>query len=115
MKTRCIAKWICRSDGVKAHLVHVGHARNVPFADVAVERRPCGTRCRGSNRWVEQLVHARHRCGVPVGDRTVRRRRRCRIGQPRNHGSIQVCVGDGRLSSDMRGQEEEQSEAGEKV
>ena len=96
-------------------MVHIGHARNVPFADVAVEGRPCGTGCRGRNCWVEQVRHARHRCGVPVGDRTVRCRRRCRIGHPRNHRSIQVRVGDGRLSSDMRGQEEEQSEAGEKV
>ncbi len=91
------------------YLVHVGHTRHVPLADVCVERRPCGT------RWVEQTRHARHRCGVPVGDRTVRRRRRCRIGQPRRCGHTDVCVGDGRLSSDMRGQHEEQSKAGEAV
>jgi hypothetical protein len=59
--------------------------------------------------------HARHRCGVPVRDRTVRRRRRRRIAHPLRHGSHEVCVGDGRLRSDMRGQRKEQREAGEAV
>jgi hypothetical protein len=99
----------CRIDRVKAHLVHVRHARNVPFADVAVERRP-----RGIPR-AEELEHARHRCGVPVGDRTVRRCRGRRIGQPRRRGRADVCVGDGRLRSDVRREEEEQREAGEAV
>ncbi len=108
-----MARGISCTDRGKAHLVHVGHARHVPLADVAVERRPCGTGRRGRNRRVEQVCHARHRCGVPVGDRAVRRRRRCRIGHPRNHGSIQVCVGDSRLRSDVRGEREEQREARE--
>jgi hypothetical protein len=102
-------------DRVKAHLEHVGHARNVPFADVAVKLRLCGTRCRGGHRGVEQTRHARHRGGVPVGDRAVRCRRRHRIGQPSCCGRADVCVGDGRLSIDMRRQHEEQSEAGEAV
>jgi hypothetical protein len=93
---------MCRPDRVKAHLVHVGHARNVPLADVIVERRQWGTPCVGRNRWVEQVRHARHRGGVPVGDWTVCRRRSRRIGHPRNHGSIQVCVGDGRLRAGRR-------------
>ena len=94
--------------------VHVRHARHVPLADVVVERRPCDG-CRRRNRWVEQVRHARHRCSVPVGDRTVRRRRSRRIGHPRNHGRIQVGVGDGRQRSDVRGEEEEQREAREAV
>jgi hypothetical protein len=104
-----------RTDRVKAHPPHVGHARNVPLADVAVEGRPCGTRCRGGDRWIEQVRHARHRCGVPVGDRTVRRRRGRRIGHPRNHGRAQVCIGDGCLRSDERGEKEEHCEAHEEV
>ena len=93
----------------ESYPVHVGHARHVPLADVAVER---------TQRvliWEEQVRHARHRCSVPVGDRTVRRRRSRRIGHPRNHGRIQVGVGDGRQRSDVRGEEEEQREAREAV
>ena len=98
-----------------AHLVHAGHARNVPFADVAVERRPCGTRCRGAHCGIEQAHHARHRYRVPVRHRTVRRCRGRRIGQPSYRSGAGVCIGDGRLRSGMRGQHEEQSEAGETV
>jgi hypothetical protein len=62
------------------------------------------------------MSHACHRCGVPVRDRTVRRRRRRRIGHPRRCGRADICVGDGRQSSDVRGnEEEEQREAREAV
>jgi hypothetical protein len=100
-----MAKGLCRIDRVKAHLAQVGHARNVPLADVAVERRLV----------VEQGRHARHRCGVPVGDWAVRCRRGNRIGQPSCCGRADVGVGDGGLRSDVRGEEEEQREAGEAV
>jgi hypothetical protein len=58
-------------------------------------------------------VHGRHRCGVPVRYRTVRRRRRRRIAHPRRHGSPQI--GDGRQRGDVRRQREEQREAHEAV
>ena len=104
-----------RPDRVKAHLVHVGHARNGPFADVAVKRRLCGPRCRGGHRGIEQARYPRICCDVPVRDRTVRCRRRRRVGHPCRRGRGDVCVGDGRQHIDMGGQHEEQSEAGEKV
>ena len=97
----------------ESYRVHVGHAPNIPFADVSVERRPSGITPR--NRGEEQFRHACHRCGVPVGDRTVRCRRRHRIGKPRQRGRANVCVVNGRLRSDVRRQHEEQSEAGEAV
>ena len=93
----------------RANLVHVRDSCNIPLANVAVERRPCGT------RRVEQIRNARHRCGVPACDRTVRCRRRDRVVRPRRRGRGDVCVGDGRLRSDVRGEEEEQREAGEAV
>jgi hypothetical protein len=109
VRWRGIAESISRMDRVKEYVVHARHARNVPFADVAVERRPCGI------RRVEELVHARHRCGVPVGDRAVGRRRRARARQPLRRGSADVTASDGRLRSDVRGEEKEQHEAVEAV
>ncbi len=44
----------------------------------------------------EQVGHARHRCGVPVGDVAVRRLRRAGARQPRRHGRADVRVRDGR-------------------
>jgi hypothetical protein len=95
----------------ESYRVHVGHTPNIPFADVSVERRPSGITPR--NRGEEQFRHACHRCGVPVGDRTVRCRRRHRIGKPRQRGRANVCVV--KLRCDVRRQHEEQSEAGEAV
>ncbi len=94
---------------MRAYLVHVRDSRNIPLANVAVERGP------GRIRRVEQARHARNRCGVPVGDRTVCCRCRHRVGHPRRRGRGDVCVGDGRLRSDVRGEEEEQREAGKAV
>jgi hypothetical protein len=70
-----------------AYLVHVRDPRNVPLADVVVERFLVG----------KQVRHVAHRGGVPVDDVAVRCRCRRRVGHPCRHSIADVGVGDGRL------------------
>ncbi len=90
---------------VSAYVCHIEYTRNVPFADVVVERRPVH----------EDFVQENQLCGVPVGNRAVGCRRRHRIGHPRRHGRFDILPVDGRLRSGMRREEEEQREAREAV